>query len=51
LGGGFNLCVPDFRADSEVRVVEVFDSTALAKVTYKKYPWMDLELGDEVELK
>jgi class 3 adenylate cyclase len=54
------LKYPDFKGPEcvivswpgiEVRVVEVFDSTALAKVTYKKYPWMDLELGDEVELK
>jgi hypothetical protein len=35
----------------EIKVIEVYDSTALARITYKKYPWTELEVGDFVKLK
>ena len=35
----------------EVKLVEVYDTFALAQIIYKKYPWMELEVVDEVKLK
>ena len=34
-----------------LKIIQVYDSTALATIQKKKYPWMDLEIGDGVELK
>jgi len=36
---------------AELKIVEVFDTTALAKIQYKEFPWVELEVGDEVRLK
>jgi hypothetical protein len=40
-----------FSIPVELELIEVFDSTALAKIHYREYPWVELEVGDEVELK
>ncbi|MCD4664496.1 MAG: caspase family protein [Bacteroidales bacterium] len=43
----------DFYLDLEIELIitEISDSTALGKIQYKRYPWMELEPGDRVELK
>ncbi|MFH1119821.1 MAG: hypothetical protein V1775_08350 [Bacteroidota bacterium] len=32
-------------------IIEVYDSTALARITKKGFPWVELEIGDRVALK
>jgi len=36
---------------TELKVIEVYDSTALAKIHYQKYPWAKIKVGDQVRLK
>jgi class 3 adenylate cyclase len=35
----------------DIKIIEIYDTTALAKIAYKEYPWIELEEGDEVQLK
>jgi class 3 adenylate cyclase len=42
------ICVPCY---IDLKLIKVFDSTALTQIYSKKYPWAELKIGDEVALK